>query len=108
MNAVTAGGLAKILFFMKTGTEHYDDFYRSLPDAGKEGTLKSYFKEPVFASNLKAKSGSMTRVRSYAGYFKTMSGNEMAFGILINNFSGPSLKIVTGIEEILKEAILNK
>lgn len=108
MNAVTAGGLAKILFFMKTGAEYYDDFYRSLPDAGKEGTLKSFFKEPVFESNLKAKSGSMTRVRSYAGYFKTMSGNEMAFGILINNFSGPSLKIVTGIEEILKEAILNK
>ena len=86
MNAVTAGGLAKILFFMKTGAEYYDDFYRSLPDAGKEGTLKSFFKEPVFESNLKAKSGSMTRVRSYAGYFKTMSGNEMAFGILKSNF----------------------
>jgi hypothetical protein len=32
----------------------------------------------------------------------------MVFSILINNYSGPSQKIITGIEEILKETILNK
>jgi hypothetical protein len=37
-----------------------------------------------------------------------MSGNELAFSILINNYSGPSQKIIAGIEEILKETILNK
>jgi D-alanyl-D-alanine carboxypeptidase/D-alanyl-D-alanine-endopeptidase (penicillin-binding protein 4) len=108
LNAVTAGGLAEILSFMKNKTEYCNEFYRSLPDAGKEGTLKNNFRQPVFDKNLKAKSGSMTRVRSYAGYFKTMSGNEMAFCILINNFSGPSQKIVAGIEEILKETILTR
>jgi D-alanyl-D-alanine carboxypeptidase/D-alanyl-D-alanine-endopeptidase (penicillin-binding protein 4) len=108
MDAVTARGLAELLLFMRAKAKHFNEFYASLPDAGKEGTLKSYFKSPVFDSNLKAKSGSMTRVRSYAGYFKTSSGNEMAFSILINNYSGPSQKIITGIEEILKETILNK
>ena len=39
--------------------------------------LKNYFKDPLFDSRLKAKSGSMTRVRSYAGYFTTKSGKNM-------------------------------
>jgi D-alanyl-D-alanine carboxypeptidase/D-alanyl-D-alanine-endopeptidase (penicillin-binding protein 4) len=108
MDAVSSQGLTDLLFFMRTRGKYFNEFYASLPDAGKEGTLKNYFKDQIFDSNLKAKSGSMTRVRSYAGYFKTMSGNELAFSILINNYSGPSQKIIAGIEEILKETILNK
>jgi D-alanyl-D-alanine carboxypeptidase/D-alanyl-D-alanine-endopeptidase (penicillin-binding protein 4) len=79
-----------------------------LPDAGKDGTLKNYFKDPVFDSRLKAKSGSMTRVRSFAGYFTTISGRNMTFSIIINNYSGPSKNIISGIEDIVKEIILNK
>jgi D-alanyl-D-alanine carboxypeptidase/D-alanyl-D-alanine-endopeptidase (penicillin-binding protein 4) len=108
MDAVTSRGLAEILLFMKNKAKYFSEFYNSLPDAGKEGTLKNYFKNPVFDSNLKAKSGSMTRVRSYAGYFKTMSGNEMAFSILVNNYSGPSKRIIAGIEDILLETIMFK
>ncbi|TFG40532.1 MAG: D-alanyl-D-alanine carboxypeptidase/D-alanyl-D-alanine-endopeptidase, partial [Bacteroidia bacterium] len=69
LDAVTSRGLADVLFFMKKKSKHFSEFYSSLPGAGKEGTLKNYFKNPVFNSNLRAKSGSMTRVRSYAGYF---------------------------------------
>ena len=108
LNAITSRGLADLLVFMRTKGKYFNEFYTSLLDAGKEGTLKNYFKNPVFDSTLKAKSGSMTRVRSYAGYFKTLSGNDMAFSILINNFSGPSQKITAGIEGILKETILDK
>jgi D-alanyl-D-alanine carboxypeptidase/D-alanyl-D-alanine-endopeptidase (penicillin-binding protein 4) len=108
MDAVTSRGLAEILLFMKNKAKYFSEFYNSLPDAGKEGTLKNYFKNSVFDSNLKAKSGSMTRVRSYAGYFKTMSGNEMAFSILVNNYSGPSKRIIAGIEDILLETIMFK
>jgi D-alanyl-D-alanine carboxypeptidase/D-alanyl-D-alanine-endopeptidase (penicillin-binding protein 4) len=106
LNAISSGGLAELLLFMRTKGKHFNEFYASLPDAGKEGTLKNYFRDKVFESNLRAKSGSMTRVRSYAGYFKTMSGNEMVFSIIINNYCGPSSKIIKGIEEILKETIL--
>jgi D-alanyl-D-alanine carboxypeptidase/D-alanyl-D-alanine-endopeptidase (penicillin-binding protein 4) len=108
LDAVTSRGLADLLLFMKIKGKHFNEFYASLPDAGSEGTLKNYFKNPVFYLNLKAKSGSMTRVRSFAGYFKTLSGHEMAFSLLINNYSGPSQEIITGIEEILKEALLCK
>jgi len=108
INAVNSRGLAGILLYMKNRAGNFSWFFNSLPDAGREGTIKSSFKDSAFDSNLRAKSGSMTRVRSYAGYFKTSAGNEMAFSIIINNFSGPSQKIISGIEEILLETILQR
>jgi serine-type D-Ala-D-Ala carboxypeptidase/endopeptidase (penicillin-binding protein 4) len=107
MNAVTSSGLTKLLIYMKQKSRHFPEFYNSLPDAGKEGTMKNYFRDPLFIDNLKAKSGSMTRVRSYSGYFRTKSGKELIFCIIINNFSGPPQIINSGIEAIIKEIILN-
>jgi D-alanyl-D-alanine carboxypeptidase/D-alanyl-D-alanine-endopeptidase (penicillin-binding protein 4) len=108
VNSINANGLANLLLYMKNNGRYFSEYYNSLPEAGKEGTLKNCFKDPVFESRLRAKSGSMTRVRSYAGYFTTQSGKQMVFSIIVNNFSGPSNKIISYIEEIIKETILNK
>jgi D-alanyl-D-alanine carboxypeptidase/D-alanyl-D-alanine-endopeptidase (penicillin-binding protein 4) len=106
-NGINSEALVKLLIFMRTRGKSYDLFYSSLPDAGRNGTLSQYFIDPVFESNLKAKSGSMTRVRCYAGYFTTASGRHMAFGMLVNNYQGPSGPIIKHIEEILKDLIIN-
>lgn len=108
LNAISSRGLVNLLLYMRNKGRHFKEFYSSLPDAGKEGTLKSNFRDPVFNSSLTAKSGSMTRVRSYAGFIKAGSGKEMAFCIIINNYTGTSQKIISGVESILKETILNK
>jgi D-alanyl-D-alanine carboxypeptidase/D-alanyl-D-alanine-endopeptidase (penicillin-binding protein 4) len=108
LNSINARGLAGLLYFMKINGKHFPDYFNSLPDAGKNGTLKNYFRDPVFDSRLKAKSGSMTRVRSYAGYITTISGRQMVFSIIINNYTGSSGRLIAGIEEIVKETILNK
>jgi serine-type D-Ala-D-Ala carboxypeptidase/endopeptidase (penicillin-binding protein 4) len=106
-NSITTYGLVSLLIYMKNRGKYFPEYYNSLPDAGKEGTLKYYFKDPVFDSRLRAKSGSMTRVRSYAGYFTTVSDKEMIFSIIINNYSGNSQHIISGIEAMLKEIILS-
>ena len=108
LNAINARELVNLLFYMRTEGKYFQEFYSSLPDAGKEGTLKYYFKDPVFDTNLRAKSGSMTRVRCYAGYFTTLSGKELIFSIFVNNYTGPSKDIISGIEGIFKEIILYK
>jgi D-alanyl-D-alanine carboxypeptidase/D-alanyl-D-alanine-endopeptidase (penicillin-binding protein 4) len=108
VNSINTKGLADLLFYMKTNGRYFPEYFSSLPDAGKEGTLKNYFRDPAFNSRLKAKSGSMTRVRSYAGYFTTESGKQMIFSIIVNNFSGPSSNIISNIEELIKEIILYK
>lgn len=107
LDAINARGVSDLLFYMKRSGQYFDDFLNSLPEAGKEGTLKNSFRDPVFNSSLRAKSGSMTRVRSYAGYLKTSSGKELIFSIIVNNFTGPSQNIISHIEEILKEVILS-
>jgi len=108
LNAINTGELVNLLIYMKNRGKYFPEYYSSLPEAGKEGTLKYYFRDPVFDSRLRPKSGSMTRVRSYAGYFTTVSGKNMIFSIIINNYTGPSQNIISGIEEIIKEIILSK
>ena len=38
-------------------------------------------------NNARGKSGTIRRVKSYSGYVKTRSGRELAFSIIINNFT---------------------
>lgn len=106
LNSVNASAITNLLLFMKNESRYRDDFLSSLPDAGKEGTLKNYFRDDVFEDRLSAKSGSMTRVRGYAGYLKAVSGKNLIFCIIVNNFKGPSGSIIAHIEEILKEIII--
>jgi serine-type D-Ala-D-Ala carboxypeptidase/endopeptidase (penicillin-binding protein 4) len=108
LDAVNSSELVALLGYLKHNGKFFRQFFSSLPEAGREGTLKSCFRDPVFNSRLSAKSGSMTRVRSYAGYFITATGKDMIFSIIINNYSGPSNNIITGIENIIKEIILSK
>jgi serine-type D-Ala-D-Ala carboxypeptidase/endopeptidase (penicillin-binding protein 4) len=108
LNAINTKEVTNLLIFMKRDGKYFEEYLSSLPDAGKEGTLLNYFRDPVFDSRLRAKSGSMTRVRSYAGYFTTISGKNIAFCVIINNFAGSSKNIISGIENIIKEIILNK
>ena len=107
-DAINSRQLASLLLYMKKNGKHFGEYYNSLPDAGKEGTLKNYFKDPLFDSRIKAKSGTLLRVKSYAGYFTTLSGKEMIFSIIVNNFTGSPTNIISQIEEIIKETILYK
>lgn len=107
-NSINSKNLVNLLIYMKNKGKYFAEYFNSLPEAGKEGTLKNYFKDNVFDSHLKAKSGSMKRVKCYAGYLTTMAGNQLVFSLLINNFSGSSMTIVNGFEQVLKDLILNK
>lgn len=78
-------------------------FVHSLPVAGK-GTLNRFSKKIFPKNTLQAKSGSMTRIRCYAGYLKTDSGQKLAFSIMANHFSGSHGAIISEIQTILAAA----
>jgi D-alanyl-D-alanine carboxypeptidase/D-alanyl-D-alanine-endopeptidase (penicillin-binding protein 4) len=105
LDGLNAKAMTELLFYMKSHGKYFSEFYSSLPEAGKEGTLKNHFSDPIFGGRMKAKSGSMTRVRSYAGYLTALSGKKLIFCIIVNNFPGPQQDIISDIEEILKETI---
>ena len=99
-NAVSPAQINSILIFMAGKSENREVFINSLPTPGY-GTLSSFNTELFPQNSLKAKSGSMTRVRCYAGFLELDSGKVVAFSIMFNHFSGQNSKLVKEIENLL-------
>lgn len=100
-NAITAAQLVGVLEYMKLKSEYSESFLSSLPVAGKTGTLRSIGDKTKIAGNLKAKSGTMTRIKSYAGYVTSASGRNLAFAIVINNHNCTSFQIKKKLEIVM-------
>ena len=100
-NGVSGFHLASIMRLITKDKTLFDPFYASLPDAGKTGALKHMFKGTVAIGKLKAKSGGMSRVRSYVGYARSKSGKLLAFSIIANNFEGSSSTIRKKMEKVM-------
>ena len=99
-NAVTSENLTKILYMMYSDSLTKLPFANSLPIAGVSGSLRTMGKGTALENNLKAKSGYITRVRSYAGYMKTKSGKEICLSLIINNFNGTPSETKKKMEQI--------
>jgi D-alanyl-D-alanine carboxypeptidase/D-alanyl-D-alanine-endopeptidase (penicillin-binding protein 4) len=99
-NAISPEQITSILVFMAQKNENSEVFIKSLPNAGS-GTLSVINTEYFPNDTLKAKSGSMTRIRCYAGYLQSDSGKKIAFTIMFNNFSGSHSKLIKEIENLL-------
>ena len=95
-NAVSPEFFTEILYQMKDNKS----FIQSLPVAG-QGTIYHFKPENFQKNELKAKSGSMTRVRCYAGYLTTNSGQNLAFSIMVNHFSGSHSTLIENIQNLL-------
>jgi D-alanyl-D-alanine carboxypeptidase/D-alanyl-D-alanine-endopeptidase (penicillin-binding protein 4) len=63
-------------------------FVSGLPIAGVDGSLAGRMKGTAAEGNVRAKTGTMSNIRSLAGYVTTRDGERLAFVILINNFEG--------------------
>ena len=99
-NAVSASHFIGLLKYMKK-SKYYNSFYTSLPIAGRSGTLSSIGRGTAAANNVRAKSGTMTRVKSYAGYAKTKSGKEVAFAMVINNYNCYTSTVTKKLEKLM-------
>ena len=99
-NAVSAEFLTDILIYMNKKSSQSEAFYKSLPIAGREGTVASFLKGTPLAGKAHVKSGSITNVQSYAGYIEK-DGKRYAFAIIINNFTGKRADVRKEIEQLL-------
>jgi len=101
-NGICPRTLAEVLRYMFL-SENRDLFFNSLPVAGQSGTLQSAFKGSKLENNLRAKTGSMTRVRSMAGIFTNQKGKKLIFAVITNNFAGLQAEAGRSIEDFLNE-----
>jgi D-alanyl-D-alanine carboxypeptidase/D-alanyl-D-alanine-endopeptidase (penicillin-binding protein 4) len=79
----------------------YEDFVLSFPVAGVDGTMKNMLKNTAAEGNVKAKSGSLSGVRSYSGYVTTQAGQDLCFSFIFNNFTCRSAVITAKIEKLM-------
>jgi serine-type D-Ala-D-Ala carboxypeptidase/endopeptidase (penicillin-binding protein 4) len=62
----------------------FDPFYRSLPLAGKSGTLDKRMRRTAASGRCRAKTGTLAGVSALAGYCKTRGGKRAVFALLMN------------------------
>jgi D-alanyl-D-alanine carboxypeptidase/D-alanyl-D-alanine-endopeptidase (penicillin-binding protein 4) len=63
-------------------------FVSGLPVAGVDGSLAARMKGTAAEGNLRAKTGTMSNIRSLAGYVTTRDGEHLALVIMVNNYEG--------------------
>ncbi len=99
-NLVSPRFMTHLLIYMRNSSHNASVFMDSLPVAG-EGTLWFFNREWFPGNTLKAKSGSMTRIRCYAGYLKTESGKTVVFSFMFNHFQGEHADVFPPFERLL-------
>jgi D-alanyl-D-alanine carboxypeptidase/D-alanyl-D-alanine-endopeptidase (penicillin-binding protein 4) len=97
---LTASFVCELLTYMYKKSPYSKSFIESLPRAGMEGTVANMLESSSLHGVAHLKSGSMNRVRSYAGYI-FRDGKVYAVAILVNNFSCTQAQIKTDIEQLV-------
>ena len=99
---LTANNLTDILFSMRRDST-FNDFYSSIPIVGQTGTVQNLAKGSKAAGNIRAKSGSISNTRAFAGYFTASTGELMSFTLIVNRYAdGADRKVRKFLEEIMK------
>lgn len=90
-----------LLKYMNDESKFAIEFYKSLAIGGETGTLKYMFKNTAAKGNIHAKSGTVSRAKAYAGYVTSASGREIAFSMIVNNFSCSSREARAQLEKLM-------
>ena len=101
-NAVSARHYVQLLHAVYEG-DVSKRFIASLPVAGVSGTLKNVCRNQAGHGRVIAKSGTMNRIKSYAGYVHGHSGKMYAFALIVNNYNCSSRVLVNKMELIFNE-----
>ncbi len=98
-NAISSKHFCDLLSEMYK-SPNYKAFLSTLPLSGCSGTLTSVCKNQLGHGKIRAKSGTMNRIKSYAGYIDSTSGKKIAFAIIVNNFNCSASMVVDQMEKI--------
>jgi len=100
VDAVSAQFFVDILTYMRTKSLNNKVFMNSLPVSGESGTLSSFLEKTPLQGKVRAKSGTISRVKSYAGYID-VKGKSYTFAILVNNAAGSTKAVTREMEKFL-------
>jgi D-alanyl-D-alanine carboxypeptidase/D-alanyl-D-alanine-endopeptidase (penicillin-binding protein 4) len=82
---VTPRAVVKLLQFADFPSAWRAAFQDALPVAGEDGSLAERMKGTFAQDHVWAKTGSLGHVNALSGYAQTLSGDRLAFSIIVNN-----------------------
>lgn len=103
-NFVEPQQVVALLTFMR-GRPDFPIYEASLPVMGLDGTLRGRMRGTPAEGNVKAKTGTIGRVRALSGYLKTDAGHDLVFSMIANNFHVPTSAATAAQDEALMELI---
>jgi D-alanyl-D-alanine carboxypeptidase/D-alanyl-D-alanine-endopeptidase (penicillin-binding protein 4) len=98
-DTISADALVTVLrrMFDPTGTS---SFMAGLPVAGVDGSLALRMKGTAAERTVRAKTGTMSNIRSLSGYATTRDNEHVAFAIMVNNFEGTGAQANDALDRI--------
>jgi len=75
-------------------------FMTALPIAGVDGSLSLRMKGTAAERTVRAKTGTMSNIRSLCGYATTRDGEHIAFVMMVNNFEGTGAQANDALDRI--------
>lgn len=104
-NYVSASLLAGVLKRAWTDERIRGPFVASLPVGGHDGTLEARMRTPALDRRVQAKTGTISNVRSLAGYVERNSGEKLVFVLIANHFTSPNAAIDAVMEQALARLV---
>lgn len=102
-NTVTPISQVKFLTSLMDAS-YYKTYLESLPVGGQSGTLKKMFLD-TGNGQIFAKTGTLNKVKTLAGYMKTNSGKTLVFSLMVNNYAGSVDMVKRRMERLLEPAL---
>jgi D-alanyl-D-alanine carboxypeptidase/D-alanyl-D-alanine-endopeptidase (penicillin-binding protein 4) len=99
-NAMNARNLCDLLNWMHR-SPHFQTYFAALPEAGKSGTLASVCRGQPGEGRIFAKSGTMTRTKSFVGYVRPRSGQPLAFALTVVNYDCSNREMARKMQSVL-------
>lgn len=106
-NLMTPHSLATLLLGAYNDAELGTRFVSRFPQAGKEGSVKSMMARKPLPGLLRLKSGSMSGVLCYAGYYEH-GGRNYAIVLMSNNHSCKTSVVRAAFERLLRDLFANR
>jgi D-alanyl-D-alanine carboxypeptidase/D-alanyl-D-alanine-endopeptidase (penicillin-binding protein 4) len=107
-NYVTANALTGLLSYLWTNRVHAEPFQSTLPVAGVSGSLAARMRGTPAEGRVRAKTGTLSNVRTLSGYATTIEGETIVFSMMANNFRVPAADIDAVMERALNLIVLRR
>ena len=106
-NALSARIFVDVLTYMLQASSYKEEFLATLPVSGESGTLSGFLKDTPLHGMVQAKSGTTSRIKSYAGYIHLPNKGEYVFCVIVNNGAARARAVQREIERFLLDLTAN-